>query len=229
MSETRLSYGAVSVAANRRRFYLERAVRRNTRGSGSDLARLVLGERPKVGFVTADVFGDIDVMLAGAHAANAYAPPRMTADFDFLVPHERFSAAETRLRAAGWHKSRDLAFPNARLELYGSAWHDSARRLDADIIASPQTWAREAFAAPPSRDPNGARILPLPFLVLMKLDSARGVDQGDLSRMLGRLDDAAVERIVEIVERHYDDHQAAEDIRQYALIGRWEYDTARNA
>lgn len=232
VSEQRLSYDAVSVAANRRRFYLERASRRNTRGSGSDLGRLMQGRRPKVSLVTSAVFGDIAVMLAGAHAANAYAPPRATADVDFLVPHERFSAAEKRLRAAGWRKSRDLVFPNAKLALYGSAWHEPVGRMDADIMASPQTWVHAAFAATPALDQNGARVLPLPYLVLMKLDSARGIDQGDLARMLGRLDDVAVECVVNIVEQHYDDHQAAEDVRQYARIGRWEYQTTaetRNA
>ena len=76
-----------------------------------------------------------------------------------------------------------------------------------------------------SRDRNGARVLPLPYLMLMKLDSARGVDQGDLTRILGRLDDAEVERVIAMVGRHYADRQAAEDIRQYAAIGRWEWET----
>ncbi|MBC5804292.1 MAG: hypothetical protein GIX03_15100 [Candidatus Eremiobacteraeota bacterium] len=190
---------------------------------GSDLGRLMRGERPTISFVTSAVFGDIVTMLAGAHAANAYAPPRVTADVDFLVPHERFAEAQARLRDAGWRKSCDLVFPNAKLGLYGGACREPVLHTDADILASPQAWAHAAFTATPSHDQNGARVLPLPFLVLMQLDSACGVDQGNLSRMLGRLDDAAIEHILEIVERYYDDHQAAEDVRQYALIGRWEY------
>ena len=71
---------------------------------------------------------------------------------------------------------------------------------------------------------RGQRVLPLPYLVLMKLDSARGIDQGDLSRMLGRLSDDKVEEIVDIVMRHYGDPQAADDIRQYAALGRWEWE-----
>ena len=39
----------------------------------------------------------------------------------------------------------------------------------------------------------------------MKLDSARGIDQGDLTRMLGRLSASEIERTVRIVERHHGD------------------------
>jgi hypothetical protein len=51
------------------------------------------------------------------------------------------------------------------------------------------------------------------------------IDQADLSRKLGRLDPSAVEEIVVIVARHHPDSQIAEDICQYAEIGRWEYVT----
>jgi hypothetical protein len=58
----------------------------------------------------------------------------------------------------------------------------------------------------------------------MKLDSARSTGQGDLQRMLGLLGAEAVEEIIAIVERHYGDPAAADDLRQYHEIGRWEYD-----
>jgi hypothetical protein len=70
--------------------------------------------------------------------------------------------------------------------------------------------------------------MPLPYLVLMKIDSARGVDQGDLTRLLGRIDAPSVEAIVTIVERHYGKGLIADDVRQYAEIGRWEYDSGRD-
>jgi hypothetical protein len=59
----------------------------------------------------------------------------------------------------------------------------------------------------------------------MKIDSARGIDQGDLTRMLGRLDEEQVEEIVRIVGRYVHDAQAADDVRQYALLGRMEWDS----
>lgn len=44
--------------------------------------------------------------------------------------------------------------------------------------------------------------------------------------MLGRLSPDEVERVIDVVaERYGSDPSAAEDIRQYAEIGRWEYET----
>ncbi len=152
-------------------------------------------------------------------------PPRHTKDTAFLVLHERFSDAEAALTANGWAKSRRLVFPNAKLGLHGGAWHHGQTGDQPDLIASSQRWAAAAFDAPIARDQNGARILPLPYLVMRKIDSARTTDQGDLSRMPGRLDDKALCAIIEAAEQNYDDPQVADDIRQYAEIGRWEYST----
>ena len=182
---------------------------------------------PRLAIVPREVFDEIPAMLIGAHAAAAYAPARQTDDIDFIVEHARFAEAEAKLIASGWKKTTSLGFPGTSLGLYGSAWqHENG--MDLDIMSSPQAWCQEAFDASVSRDPNGARVLPLPYLILMKLDSARGVDQGDLTRILGRLNDAEVERVVALVERHYTDRQVAEDIRQYATIGRWEWETGRD-
>jgi len=61
----------------------------------------------------------------------------------------------------------------------------------------------------------------------MKFDSARGIDQADLTRMLGKLDDAQIEEIIDTVERSCGDPAFADDIRQYAKLGRWERETQR--
>ncbi len=213
----------VTRAADRRRFYLQRALRKNTRGAGSDL-RYLMSIPPSDRPAMAMPFEGLPAMLIGAHAASAYAPERMTKDVDFLVPHERFGEAEARLREAGWEKRRNLFFPNAALGLYGSAWTAGDGGTEADLISSPQPWVDEAFAVPVVTNRTGERVIPLPFLVLMKLDSARSTDQGDLQRMLGLLGAEAVEEIIAIVERHYGDPAAADDLRQYHEIGRWEYD-----
>lgn len=110
-----------------------------------------------------------------------------------------------------WTHDRELFFPNATLQLRGHAYHSGSTVLD--VLASPQSWAACALAdAAPDHDGNP--IVPLPYLVLMKLDSARGVDQGDLQRMLGALSDQDVERDIATVRTHYADAAAAEDIRQ---------------
>src|SRR6185312_15361827 len=74
-------------------------------------------------------------------------------------------------------------------------------------------------------DQTGLRVIALPYLVLMKIDASRGQDQADVERMLGRVSAEEIERIAKIVDRYSGDPQAAEDVRQYALLGQMEYQT----
>jgi hypothetical protein len=206
----------------RRRFYLERGLRKQGRGAGSDLRRLMALPREEAAVNPELLFGDLPAMVVGGVAARAYAPERQTKDIDFLVDHDRFAETTNCLRRQGWQKKLDLVFPNTALGLHGEAWEKDGMLID--VIATDQPWGNEAFRAP-AYDQVGLRVIPLAFLVLMKLDSARGVDQGDLTRMLGRLDDSEVNEVVKIVERHSHDPQAADDVRQYALLGRMEWGT----
>jgi hypothetical protein len=216
----------VRVARDRRRFYLDRGLRKQSCGSGSDLAFLMsLPLLSRTERRVKDIFASLPVMLIGARAAASYAPERSTRDTDYLVDDRHFRAVEEKLEATGFTKARDLLFPNAALGLFGSAWTSATDEgQEVDLVASPQGWARAAFDSLPIVNADGERVIPLPFLILMKLDSARAIDQGDLSRMLGRLSDSAVEEIVSIVERYYNDPAAGDDVRQYALLGRWEYE-----
>jgi hypothetical protein len=209
-------------ARDRRRFYLERGLRKRPIGSGSDLDALMQHERAKLCIDMESLFGDVPAVVVGGVATRAYSPERRTEDIDVLVEHARYPEAGRRLESLGWRSMRELFFPNASLGLYGTAWLKDGVRLD--LISTPQHWAVEALAEE-AYDQTGLRVVSLPFLVLMKIDSARGIDQGDLTRMLGRLDEAGIERIVRIVERHHRDPHAAEDVRQYAELGAMEYRT----
>jgi hypothetical protein len=117
-----------------------------------------------------------------------------------------------------------LFFPNAALGLYRSAWRAEETGAAVDLISSGQAWLTEAFSAPAALDRSGERILPLPYLVLMKLDSARSIDHADLGRILGRLSNEDLEDVIAVVERNYGDPAAPDDLRQYHKIGHWEYD-----
>jgi hypothetical protein len=206
----------------RRRFYLDRGRRKQGRGSGSDLRGLMALPREILVVRPEELFGDVPAIVIGGVAARAYAPERFAKDIEFLVDYERFAEATAVLASRGWEKIRDLVFPNAALGLRGQAWEKDRQAIG--VIATDQAWAREAFANL-AYDQTGLRVIPLAYLVLMKLDSARGVDQGDVTRMLGRVDDGEVDAIVSIVEKHSHDPQAADDVRQYALLGRIEWET----
>ena len=209
-------------AQNRRRFYLERGLRHRPFGAGSNLRLLMDLPRYEVQVKPEELFGDIPAVVIGGVAARAYAPERHTKDIDFLIDHSRFEEASERLRQAGFRKDRDLFFPNASLALYGRAW--SRGQVIIDVVATPQLWGKRALEKR-VLDQTGLRVVPLPYLVLMKLDSARGIDQGDLTRMLGRLNDGEVEEIIDEVERYSSDPAFADDVRQYAQLGRWEWET----
>lgn len=216
----------VSSAAARRRFFLSRAARLNTRGAGSDMRLLMtLRRTPNGARVPETIFGDLPVFLVGALAAAVYAPERSTSDVDYFVTADRYDDARACLREAGWRETRTLTFPNAALGLYGSAWTPSGEGREIDLLTSAQAWVRDAFSAPPSRAANGERVIPLPYLVLMKLDSARAIDQADLARILGRLSSESLDEVIRTVERHYRDPSAADDLRQYHELGKWEYES----
>jgi hypothetical protein len=213
-------HSGFETAAARRRFYLDVGLRKRPMGSGSDMETLMQDAREKLFIDMESLFGDIPAVVVGGVATRAYSPERKTQDLDVLVDHASYGDAVRRLQGLGWRQVRDLVFTAGLLGLYGSAWRKDGKRLD--LLATEQPWAREALSQE-SYDQTGLRVIGLPYLVMMKIDSARGIDQGDLTRMLGLLDDAEVERVVEVVRRHYGDPHGAEDVRQYAMLGKLEY------
>ena len=213
-------HSAFVTAAGRRRFYLDVGLRKRPLGSGSNMETLMQSEREKLFIVVESLFGDIQAAVVGGVATRAYSPERTTKDIGVLVDHARYDEALAGLRTLGWRDDGALFFPNSLLGLYGSAWLKEGQKLD--VLATDQPWAAEALSQK-AYDQTGLRVIGLPFLVLMKIDSARGIDQGDLTRMLGLLDDVEVERVVAVVARHYGDPHGAEDVRQYAMLGKLEY------
>jgi hypothetical protein len=207
-------------ARGRRRFYLERGLRKPPIGAGSNLDMLMQLERAKLIVTVESLLGDILAAVVGGVATRAYSPERVTQDLDILVDHARYRDAVLRLQAIGWHRDAELTFPNTMLGLYGSTWSKDGRTVD--LMATEQAWADEALAEE-AYDQTRLRIVAMAYLVLMKIDSARGIDQGDLTRMLGRASASEVERTVRTVERHHRDPHAAEDVRRYATLGAMEY------
>ena len=206
-------------ARARRHFYLSRAFKRRPIGSGSDQAFLMALARGPLRVKPQAIFGATPFVIVGGVATRMYMPERFTKDVDILVVPSDFPAIRASLTRAGFVKRGPLGFPNATLGLFGEAWTSADEEYD--VLSSEQPWCAEALATP-IVDRDGNAIVRLPYLVLMKLDSARGIDQGDLSRMLGALDDAQVAEITAIVAAHLSDPDVASDIEQYAQLGRWE-------
>lgn len=211
------------LARDRRRFFIERALKRRSPGTGSAILSLMKLPRGELKMSPQELLGDIPFCIVGGVATRAYMPERSTKDVDILVNACDFASAEECLSKTGYtaiRKLDDLFFVNSALGLFGRAWQKADARID--LISSDQDWVHDALMID-SRDQTGLRVIALPYLVLMKMDASRGQDQADIERMLGRLEATAVEDVAKVVTRYLGDPQAAEDVRQYALLGRMEY------
>ncbi len=152
--------------------------------------------------------------IVGGAATSAYMPERTTFDIDLLILPGELDSARANLNAGSWSKQGQLT-PEPGLGLDGESWRHGADQLD--LLWSEQAWASEAISDATKNERN---IVALPFLVMMKMNAARGVDQGDLTRMLGFADDASLNRTEDVLRRYRPD--LLEDLTQYIEIGRLE-------
>ncbi|GAC1417172.1 MAG: hypothetical protein NVSMB5_07780 [Candidatus Velthaea sp.] len=149
----------------------------------------------------------------------------MTQDIDCFASAPDYQLARTRLTLNGYHNDGELAFPSSSLGLFGSRWTPEGSGPPIDLISTEQSWGLGVFSETAQFTKEGDRVIPLAYLVLMKLDAARSGDQFDLSRMLGRLNEHELDDVAATVKKYYGhDPSAIEDLRQMAEIGRWEYE-----
>jgi len=157
---------------------------------------------------------DVPHAIVGAVAANAYAPPRATADIDCAIATADVYRAEAALRGARWEKGGDLGL------VLGTSWRDSAGH-ELDLIALDTPWAEPAIMAARVNQVEGLPTMPLPYLVLMKLLASRTIDLSDISRMMGRATQQQIAEVRQIVAR-YGDQQDLEDFDQLVRMGQLE-------
>jgi hypothetical protein len=140
-------------------------------------------------------------------------PERATRDLDVLVDVGDCAEAERRLARASWTRSGDLT-------IGGSSWA-SPDGAELDLVALDASWLRDALReATGNRDSQGLPVLPLPYLVLLKLTSARMQDTADVARMLGLADEATLDRVREVVRQHAPED--AEDLEALIELGKLE-------
>ena len=168
-----------------RRTLLAFSARRQRPGSGSVLQELMKeGAPPKAWWGQAACLlqtQGIQVAVTGAVAANAYMPPRQTTDLDLALPIADLGKAGMALEADGWTFLGDLP----RYEhLRSTAWRLCHNELD--LIGLPGAWGRAAITtAQGNTVVAGLPTMTLPWVVAMKLISARPQDSADICRMLG--------------------------------------------
>ncbi len=170
-----------------------------------------------------ELFASIPYAAIGGVATRAYMPQRTTDDLDVLVPASVLQEVRLLLRAAGGTLAVHLAFPDSTLGLRGEAWEIQGSP-PLDLIWSDQPWVTAALQGAVT-DETGLRIVPLWALVALKMDAARGIDQGDLSRMLGLASDPQLALVRDAIRALLPD--AIEDLESYVELGRLEMNQLR--
>ncbi len=159
----------------------------------------------------------IHVAVTGANAANAYMPPRATGDLDLALRVTDLAAAGRTLTEAGWEFLGNLQlYENLR----GTAWKKGDHELD--LIGLPGAWGQAAIAAGQGNTlVAGLPTLTMPYVVVMKLISARPQDSADISRMLGPAMEATLDAVRAVVRRWRP--QDAEELEQMIVLGQLEW------
>ena len=169
--------------AGRRRFFLDRMLRRQRAGTGSNFSLLMKLLLRQIVHDSLESMLGVPYAVIGGVATRLSIPERMTLDIDVLVRQDDMARVTKRLRERGAKAVGARAFPDSRLALLGETWHVEGM-APLDLIAAPGQWVTEAILDA-RLDETGLRIAPRATLVALKLDASRGIDQGDLTRLLG--------------------------------------------
>ena len=196
----------------RRRILLDLAKRRQRPGTGS--ATSFLRRRTAV-----HPWPDLRPILEGLRwaviggvATRAYMPERTTFDLDIVVHPDDAEEAWRRLERAGFVPAGPLAIP-------GRIW-TAPDGVEVDAVEGRYDWIDEALASP-AADEAGLPVIGLPYLVIMKMTSSRGVDLGDLTRMLGLASEDQLALVRRALARHAPEDQ--EDLETLIYLGQQEF------
>ncbi len=202
----------LTLPENRRKLFIEIALRRCRPGSGS--SREFLQKRTWRRPVTnlKSLTEQTPFVVVGGIATRLYMPERMTDDLDILVLTWDARDLYRKLEKAGSKRVGELS-------IGGSTWQLPDNTY-LDVIESQQPWAEEAINNP-NIAPDGLPIIGLPYLILMKLQASRSIDMGDLGRMLGGADDNALEEVRKAIKTYLPN--AVEDLESLIYLGKLEF------
>jgi hypothetical protein len=198
--------------AQRRRFMLDLCRRRIRPGTGSGpeflARRTAMNPWPDL----RSILQGIPWVIVGGVATRAYMPERSTQDLNILVHAADGAMVRERLESAGYHQFTSVTAPPG-FRVY------SPQGVDVKVILGKHPWSKKALAHP-RQDPAGYPVLDLPYLVLMKIESSRTHDIGDLSIMLGLALDDELARVRAAVARYAPNE--TEDLESLIYLGQVE-------
>ena len=207
----RVAPDGVLTPRRRRRILIEMSLRRQKPGTGSSYEFLHRRTAMHIWPDLRAVLEGIPWAITGGGAPRAYMPERATLDLDIVVLRRDCRAVWERLRDAGYQVAQALDAP------YFVA--RSPEGVEVDVICADFPWLSQALASPHS-DPAGYPVLALPYLILMKLRANRGVDIGDMTRMLGLASEQQLQAVREAVSRH--SPEDLEDLESLIILGKRE-------
>ncbi len=195
----------------RRRIMIEMCLRRQKPGSGSAIEFLRRRTAVNAWPDLRNILKGIKWVIVGGVATRAYMPERMTKDMDVLVHESDGEETIERLTKAGYKITSELAVPGYLLH--------SPEGVELDVIFGDYPWLRRALEKP-EYDMAEYPVLPLPYLVLMKINASRSQDWTDVSRMLGLASDEQIAPIRDVMKQHSPDDLA--DFESLIVLGRLE-------
>ncbi|MBI3536158.1 MAG: hypothetical protein HY070_01130 [Chloroflexi bacterium] len=197
--------------AQRRKILIDISLRRQKPGTGSALEflrrRTAMNPWPDL----RPILKGIRWVVVGAVATRAFMPERMTKDLDILISKNDAEEVLKRLQAQGYKVISQLAIPGMLLR--------SPEGIQVDVIFGDYPWLEDALESP-IQDAAEFPVLDLPYLVLMKMESSRGRDIGDLNTMLGLASEEMLNRVRAVVKRY--SPESMDDLESLVFLGRLE-------
>ena len=157
--------------------------------------------------------------VVGAVATRLYMPERMTQDLDIVIRTVDSSQVRQKLTEAGFIYQGELS-------IGGSSWRTPNGEL-IDILEGDDVWWTEALTdAQANRDGQGLPIVPLPYLVLIKLRAGRVQDIADVTRMLGQAGEATLDAVRMLFAQHAPEDR--QDLESLIELGQLELQSSGN-
>jgi hypothetical protein len=153
-----------------------------------------------------EILSAIPHVIVEGMAVNQFAPPRYTEHFDIAVGADEISAVVDALKQAGFEAVGALTIGGYSMR--------SPKGEVVDVLLLSEEWANEAVQNPYYVD--AFPVLDLPYLVLLKMRASRGVDIGDMQRMLHGAIEEDRERIRAVFQKY--DPNDLEDLEQLIIL-----------
>ena len=137
-------------------------------------------------------------------------PIRFTQDADIVILSDKQETVEEHLIAC-WYRLIGL------LSVGGKSYQSVNGEI-LDVLSSNNDYIKEAMQQPNIQ--NGINVMPMPYLVLMKIMASRVQDLADATRMLGFANESDLQKVRDLIARFLPD--ALEDIESMIWLGKLE-------